>query len=465
MITPVPLQPDIQLTLDAAGVIRDATLSNDMAGEPVDALLGRLWLETLDEVEVVRVGNLVERAVASGVSPFFQVSQHLPSGLVVPVEYMTVRSGDGLVAIGKDVRSVARMQSSMAVSSQAAERNHWKWREVETRQQAFFEAARDAMLVVEGEDLRIVLANPAALAALGSGAADDEELSHARLLDLVVPDDRELLKTTLELALDQGRAPGIVVHLGPTRAPWLVKTSLMFGSDGGQVLVQLLGFEEPLAPSVQPPQPLSLADHIEVLPDGFVVMDADGVIVEANRAFLEMVQEGADGTIKGQHVGRWLGRPGGDEKMFLSSLRANGRVQRFPASIAGSRGGRVDAEITAVINVNGARGSIWACVHDVSRRLDGAGQPAGQHAQLGALLMSLMEQVGKTGLKSLVNMAVGLVERYYITQALQLTAGNRTAAARLLGLSRQSLYVKLARYGIEGADGSEGLDAPRQAEP
>jgi len=62
-------------------------------------------------------------------------------------------------------------------------------------------------------------------------------------------------------------------------------------------------------------------------------------------------------------------------------------------------------------------------------------------------------------------MAVGLVERYYITQALQLTAGNRTAAARLLGLSRQSLYVKLARYGIEGADGSEGLDAPRQAEP
>jgi len=47
MITPLPLQPDIQLTLDAAGVIRDATLSNDMAGESVEALLGRLWLETI----------------------------------------------------------------------------------------------------------------------------------------------------------------------------------------------------------------------------------------------------------------------------------------------------------------------------------------------------------------------------------------------------------------------------------
>lgn len=462
MMTPLPLQPDIQLTLDAAGVICDATFANEMASEPVDELVGRLWLETLDEVEAVRVGSLVERAVASGASPFFQVSQHLPSGLIVPIEYMTVRSGDGLVAIGKDVRSVARIQSNMAVSSKAAERDHWKWREVETRQQAFFEAARDAMLVVEGEDLRIVLANPAALAALGSGAADD--VSCARLVDLAVLDDRELLKTTLERALDQGTAPSIVAHLGAARVPWLVKTSLMFGN-GGQVLVQLLHFEEPVEPPAPPPQSLFLAEHIEVLPDSFVVMDVDGQIVEANQAFLEMVEEESGGTIKGQHIGRWLGQPGGDDNMLLSSLQVNGRVRRFPATIAGSLGGRVNAEITAVISAKPGRELIGACIHDVTRRLDGAGQDAGQNAQLGALLVSLMEQVGKTSFKSLVSMAVGLLERHYITQALQLTAGNRTAAAKLLGLSRQSLYVKLARYGIEGAEGTEGSDAPPQAEP
>lgn len=464
MMTPLPLQPDIQLTLDAAGVICDATFANEMASEPVDELVGRLWLETLDEVEAVRVGGLVERAVASGASPFFQVSQHLPSGLIVPVEYMTVRFGDGLVAIGKDVRSVARIQSNMAVSSEAAERDHWKWREVETRQQAFFEAAKEAMLVVEDEDLRIVLANPAALAALGSGAADDNDVSCARLIDLAVPDDRELLKMTLERALDQGKAPSIVAHLGAARAPWLVKTSLMFGNSG-QVLVQLLRFEEPVEPSAQSPHSLSLVEHIEVLPDSFVVMDADGVIVEANQAFLEMVEEVSSGTVKGQHISRWLGQPGGDEKMLLSSLQANGRVRRFPTTIAGSLGGRVDAEITAVMNAKAGRGLVGACIHDVTLRLDGAGQDTGENAQLGALLMSLMEQVGKIGFKSLVSMAVGLLERYYITQALQLSAGNRTAAARLLGLSRQSLYVKLARYGIEGADGTEGTNAPSQAEP
>ena len=43
-----------------------------------------------------------------------------------------------------------------------------------------------------------------------------------------------------------------------------------------------------------------------------------------------------------------------------------------------------------------------------------------------------------------------IVEQHYIEAALELTRGNRTAAAELLGLSRQSLYAKLNRYGLDG---------------
>ncbi|MCU0840036.1 MAG: hypothetical protein MUE49_15155, partial [Rhodospirillales bacterium] len=48
---------------------------------------------------------------------------------------------------------------------------------------------------------------------------------------------------------------------------------------------------------------------------------------------------------------------------------------------------------------------------------------------------------------------VGVVERHYIEAALQLTRGNRTLTAELLGLSRQSLYAKLDRYGLDGDNG------------
>jgi DNA-binding NtrC family response regulator len=65
-------------------------------------------------------------------------------------------------------------------------------------------------------------------------------------------------------------------------------------------------------------------------------------------------------------------------------------------------------------------------------------------------LGSISEQVGKTPLRKLVRNTVGVVEQHYVKAALSLANGNRTAAAEILGLSRQSLYAKLNRYGLEG---------------
>ena len=41
-----------------------------------------------------------------------------------------------------------------------------------------------------------------------------------------------------------------------------------------------------------------------------------------------------------------------------------------------------------------------------------------------------------------------VIEALCIEAALELTRDNRASAAALLGLSRQSLYTKLRRYGI-----------------
>jgi len=56
-----------------------------------------------------------------------------------------------------------------------------------------------------------------------------------------------------------------------------------------------------------------------------------------------------------------------------------------------------------------------------------------------------------------VREATDVIERLCIEAALELTGDNRASAAEMLGLSRQSLYVKLRRYGLgplspEGAD-------------
>jgi DNA-binding NtrC family response regulator len=57
--------------------------------------------------------------------------------------------------------------------------------------------------------------------------------------------------------------------------------------------------------------------------------------------------------------------------------------------------------------------------------------------------------VGKVPLRDLVRETTDIIERLCIEAALQINDNNRAGAADMLGLSRQSLYVKLHRYGIE----------------
>ena len=56
--------------------------------------------------------------------------------------------------------------------------------------------------------------------------------------------------------------------------------------------------------------------------------------------------------------------------------------------------------------------------------------------------------VGQVPLKNLVRETTDLIERLCIEAALELVGDNRANAAEMLGLSRQSLYVKLRRYGL-----------------
>jgi DNA-binding NtrC family response regulator len=63
-------------------------------------------------------------------------------------------------------------------------------------------------------------------------------------------------------------------------------------------------------------------------------------------------------------------------------------------------------------------------------------------------------------LKDLVRETTDVIERLCIEAALNLTGNNRASAAEMLGVSRQSLYVKLRRFGI--ADTSDENESPEQ---
>lgn len=439
-------QADVTIFLNMEGVIRDITLSNAFSEGETDNWIGRPWVETIADPGD-QASHMVEQARASGVSAFHQVTQRFPSGLKLPMEYTIVRLGEqaGLIAIGKNLQAVTELQSRLVEAQRVMERDYWKLREVETRYRLLFDASNDAVLLVNAASLRVVEANPAAIRALGIASAGREFL-----LELT-PQQREPFQTMLLRVREHGKAPATLVHIGQARKPWLVRASLMTSEPGLVFLLQFAPVGAAL-PDADRSFEFSSEALLERMPDGFVILDRDDLIVHANRALVDMVEGGAKHAVVGQHLGRWLGRPGADLNVLLANVREYGSARLFATVVHGELGTESEVEISAAGDAEVEPRYIGLVLRNVGRRL-----PAASCDDLGAVLLdALSAPIGKTTLQKLVKDTIAVIERHYVNTALERTDGNRTAAAELLGLSRQSLYAKLARYGLDDDAGDSG---------
>lgn len=439
------VQPDVTLLLDMDGVIREATLSASLGSESVDGWLGRAWTEIAGEAGGDKIRRMVEDARSSGISAFRQINQRFPSGLEIPMEFTTVLLGGraGMLAIGKNLQAVAELQTRLIAAQQTMERDYWKLREIETRYRLVFDASNEAVVIVSAANLRIIEANRAAAQALNSTQRRNEDLAGRELLHDVAAADRETVREMLMRIKEKGKALSILVHLGPEAKPWMVRGSLM-ASDPGPVL--LLQFTAAAISPIEQPRELStLEGLIERIPDGFVAIDSTGVVYHANQSFLDLVQIGAKSSVIGESLSRWLWQPGADLTALLANVKKHGTVKLFTTAIRGELGTETEVEISAAIGAGSDSKSVGVLVRNIARRLPVHGEGDLLRTALG----SISEQIGKSSLRKLVKNTVSIVEQHYVKEALELAGGNRTATAELLGLSRQSLYAKLSRYGLD----------------
>ena len=189
----------------------------------------------------------------------------------------------------------------------------------------------------------------------------------------------------------------------------------------------------------------ALVQVIDRAPDGVVVTDAEGRVLTANAAFVALTQLTAEDQLVGESIDRWLGRPGVDLQVMLATLRQQGVLRLFGTVVHGEHGVDADVEVSAAAVPDGDPPCMGFAVRHVGRRLGPALQ-AGKATPRS--VEQLTQLVGRMPLKDLVRESTDLIEQLCIEAALQLTQGNRASAAEMLGLSRQSLYVKLHRYGM-----------------
>ena len=441
------VQPDITLVLDEAGVIQKATLSNSVAGEGVGAWVGRPWIETVGP-DTDEVQQIVADACASGVSAFRHVLQRFPSGLELPMEYTTIRVGGadgGLLAVGKSLKVVAELQSRLLAAQQATEQEYWKLRDVETRCRLLFDASAEAVLMIGAEDFRVAEANPAAVRSLHMAPGWD-------FLEGVAAPEREVFLAMLRQVREQGRAPGILMRLGPQREACTVRATLMASEPGLRYLLHITPVGVP-AVVLPPKAALSVDALVDRMPDAFVALNENGVVLRANRAFLDLIQVAAEGAAIGENLNRWLQEPDCDAAALLALLRRNRSVRLLSMAITGDLGMVTQVEVSAVGNADAHPAYYGVMLRDISRR-----EPESAGGDLASVLEAVAQQVGRTPLLQVVRETSDAVERHFIKAALRQVDGNRTAAAEILGLSRQSLHTKLNRYAADaGSDGDAAL--------
>jgi len=109
-------------------------------------------------------------------------------------------------------------------------------------------------------------------------------------------------------------------------------------------------------------------------------------------------------------------------------------------------------EISAVGMLQGDVPCLGFAIRDVERRLASDSRSTREIPRSPG---QLAELVGRMPMRDIVSETTDLIERMCIEAALELTHDNRASAAEMLGLSRQSLYVKLRRYGLGDLGGGE----------
>ncbi len=454
------LASDVTLVLSRRGIIESVTFGNpDVPIERSDEWVGRSFPEVVTAESKAKAESLLTEVGTRGLSRRRQVNHPSDAGQDVPVQYTLARLGraDRIVAVGRDLRMVSQLQQRLVEAQQAMERDYWKLRHIETRYRLLFQLAGEAIVVLEATTLRVTDANQSASAMFGEPAD--------RLLGRPFPfgitgDDTRAVEDVLAAARASGRASGVAVRLANGQSVSVSATT--FRQDAQTlVLVRLVPLSAPTH-AAGGDHGARLLDLLEQAPDAFVVTDLDGKILLTNPAFLDLAQLATAEQARGEPIGNWIGRPGADLPVFLAMLRKHGAVRLMATAARGAHGAVTEVEVSAAWVPEADRPCVGFIIRDVGRRL--AAGPQGAR-DLTRAVEQLTGLVGRTSLRELVRDTVDLVERHFIEAALEMTQDNRTSAAEVLGLSRQSLYVKLRRHRLltPGAEpgAADDLDVAR----
>jgi len=314
-------------------------------------------------------------------------------------------------------------------------------REFDTRFRVLMEESSEAFVFVTQSSGRISEINTAAATLLGAtvgelqGSAFSQEFESRRKGELMASLNTQALsdaqrplditarrsRTALRISATAFRAAGDRMLLCRLTSP-----------DGDDAISDALGDD--------------LAAFYQSGVEGVVFTDEDGIIRSANESFLNFVDAAHLSRVKGRSLADFFVRGAVDLKVLIENARRVGQMRLYATKLSSEFGSQLSVEISSSWLNDRANPAVVFVFRDASRAE--AIRKTGPTTMSDDGMKSVIELVGSASLKEIVAETNDVVEKMCIETAVELTRNNRVAAAEMLGLSRQSLYVKLRKYGL-----------------
>ncbi|GIT91385.1 transcriptional regulator PpsR [Jannaschia pagri] len=441
---------DLALVLSEGGTVISVTTN------PLNSALGQIghWegrniTDFLAPDSVAKVTGLLTAVAANAAGrPDAIEVNHIDGGAWdFPVRYtMHLTGRDGrILMLGRDMRPVAELQQRLVRAQLALEKDYEGQRVFETRYRVLLEASNEALVLVDVGTGRILDANSAAAKLFHAGQA---ALSNSAFTQEFEGRKRADFLDSLIRAAEDESGQAVVAPLRRNGQEVAIRPSA-FRNAGERVLLCRIHRTES-GPTTSVKQDLS--DRLAALytngSDAIVFTDDDYRIVQANDAFLTMMDVDSIAPLRGLSFPDTLARGSVDLKVITDTSQIGAYATRLITRFGSS----VSVEIVCVALPDGqGQGFV---LRDMGRgtMLRDTGVDADMPGDAG--LGNATALVGSAPLRDIVASMTDVVEKQCIEAAVELTNNNRVAAAEMLGLSRQSLYVKLRKYGLLQRDES-----------
>ena len=443
---------DISFVLDDLGSIQSIYSDNKNLSKQIsEDLIGKKWSEVVEPDSRKKVQSLLDDASSDTISKFRQINMiGNDRNIALPMMCASIKTSSNkkIIVIGRDITEVSRLQQNLVSAQKEISQNYLQISQLEERFRSIFEIGTESIVIVKADDeYPIVEMNRNAIKQL---LLAKNNCIGKSLLSLIPANEIIKVINFLKGAQDTDE-PSILKTLFSNGEVIQISATSFINGGIPYLLLNLKPLDLTKVSNLLEADSLTVR-AIENNPYGFVVCTPEGLILKANKAFNKLSATRGEQDLIGTNIRNYLGPERTDFDQMMQSLQGKASSQSCVSSITNATRSIKLVDISAV-SVAQPR----ACIGMIFRQVDSRQNKGARiDKKLVRSSQELSMLVGKVPLKDILAETTDLIEQLCIKAALDLTQDNRVSASEILGLSRQSLYIKLRKYGL--VDSSKDIE-------